>query len=63
MLGRCKLPRRKHFKVDAQSIVVQTLSDLSRRGEIKPEIVREALDRYRLSDVTATTAVEAGGDT
>jgi pyruvate dehydrogenase E1 component len=54
---------RRHFKVDAQSIVVQTLSDLARRGEVKPELVREALDRYRLEDVNATTAVEAGGET
>jgi pyruvate dehydrogenase E1 component len=54
---------RRHFKVDAQSIVVQTLSDLARRGEVKRETVREALDRYRLADVTATTATEAGGDT
>ncbi len=54
---------RRHFKVDAESIVVQTLSDLARRGEVKRETVREALDRYRLADVTATTATEAGGDT
>ncbi|MGQ0842547.1 MAG: pyruvate dehydrogenase (acetyl-transferring), homodimeric type [Sporichthyaceae bacterium] len=54
---------RRHFKVDAESIIVQTLSDLARRGEIKPEVVREALDRYRLEDVNATTAEEAGGET
>jgi pyruvate dehydrogenase E1 component len=54
---------RRHFKVDAQSIVVRTLADLARRGEVKPEVVREALDRYQLVDVTATTATESGGDT
>jgi pyruvate dehydrogenase E1 component len=54
---------RRHFKVDAQSIVVQTLTDLARRGEVKPETVREALERYQLADVTATTAEEAGGET
>jgi pyruvate dehydrogenase E1 component len=54
---------RRHFKVDAESIVVQTLSELARRGEVKRETIREALDRYNLTDVTATTATEAGGDT
>ncbi len=54
---------RRHFKVDAQSIIVQTLSDLARRGEVKPEAVRDALDRYKLHDVNATTAAEAGGET
>jgi pyruvate dehydrogenase E1 component len=54
---------RRHFKVDAQSIVVQTLADLARRGEVKREVVRDALERYNLADVTATTAEEAGGET
>jgi pyruvate dehydrogenase E1 component len=53
---------RRHFGVDAQSIVVRTLAELANRGEIEPETVRKALDAYRLTDVTATTAQEAGGE-
>jgi pyruvate dehydrogenase E1 component len=54
---------RRFFKVDAQSIVVSVLTELAGRHEVKPEKLREALERYRLDDVTATTAVEAGGET
>jgi pyruvate dehydrogenase E1 component len=54
---------RRHFGVDAQSIVVRTLAELANRGEMEPEAVRKALDAYRLTDVTATTAQEAGGET
>ncbi len=53
---------RRHFRVDAQSIVVAALSELAERGEVKTATVREALERYALADVTATTATEAGGD-
>jgi pyruvate dehydrogenase E1 component len=52
---------RRHFKVDAASIVVKVLGELVRRGEIKPEVTREAIDRYQLGDVTAAPAVEAAG--
>ncbi|MGQ0630808.1 MAG: pyruvate dehydrogenase (acetyl-transferring), homodimeric type [Sporichthyaceae bacterium] len=54
---------RRHFGVDAQSIVVRTLTELARRGEVKTSTVRAALDKYRLTDVTATTAAESGGET
>jgi pyruvate dehydrogenase E1 component len=54
---------RRHFRVDAQSIVVRTLMELAERGEIERETVRKALDAYQLADVTATTAEEAGGET
>jgi pyruvate dehydrogenase E1 component len=39
---------RRHFGVDPQSVVVQALSALSRRSEVKPETVREAVERYGL---------------
>ncbi|MFD7921812.1 pyruvate dehydrogenase (acetyl-transferring), homodimeric type [Streptomyces sp. NPDC059740] len=39
---------RRHFGVDPQSIVVQVLAALSRRGEIKAETVGEAARRYGL---------------
>ncbi|MEU7580963.1 pyruvate dehydrogenase (acetyl-transferring), homodimeric type [Streptomyces sp. NPDC041068] len=39
---------RRHFGVDAPSITVAALAALARRGEIKPETVREAAARYGL---------------
>jgi pyruvate dehydrogenase E1 component len=37
---------RRHFGVDPQSIVVETLALLARRGEVKNETVQEARKRY-----------------
>ncbi len=54
---------RRHFKVDAQSIVIAVLTQLAQRGEVSWDIVRKAHEQYRLDDVTATTAAEAGGET
>ncbi len=54
---------RRHFKVDAQSIVIGVLTLLARRGEIPWDVVRKAHSEYRLDDVNATTAEEAGGET
>jgi pyruvate dehydrogenase E1 component len=54
---------RRHFKVDAQSIVIGVLTLLARRGEVPWDVVTKAHAEYRLDDVTATTAVEAGGET
>ncbi|MFC5144926.1 pyruvate dehydrogenase (acetyl-transferring), homodimeric type [Streptomyces aureoversilis] len=39
---------RRHFGVDAESVTVAALAALARRGEIKPEAVREAARRYGL---------------
>ncbi|KAA6222322.1 pyruvate dehydrogenase (acetyl-transferring), homodimeric type [Streptomyces albofaciens JCM 4342] len=39
---------RRHFGVDAQSVVVQALAALSRRGDVKAETVKEAKERYGL---------------
>jgi pyruvate dehydrogenase E1 component len=54
---------RRHFKVDAQSIVIAALTLLARRGKVAWDIVHKAHETYRLHDVTATTAHEAGGET
>jgi pyruvate dehydrogenase E1 component len=40
---------RRSFQVDAESIVVATLRELARRGEVKAETPQEALDRYGMS--------------
>jgi pyruvate dehydrogenase E1 component len=44
---------RRHFLVDAESIVVATLTALARRGEFDQSKVVEAARRYRIDDVTA----------
>jgi pyruvate dehydrogenase E1 component len=54
---------RRHFLVDAQSITVQTLAMLVKRGEIPAERVQEAIDRYDLTNPKAASAgnTEGGG--
>ncbi|HEY2667648.1 MAG TPA: pyruvate dehydrogenase (acetyl-transferring), homodimeric type [Actinomycetota bacterium] len=37
---------RRHFEVDAEHIVVATLSALAASGDVKPEVVAEAIKRY-----------------
>jgi pyruvate dehydrogenase E1 component len=37
---------RRHFEIDAGHIVVATLSALAASGDVKPEAVAEAIDRY-----------------
>ena len=44
---------RRHFKVDAESIVVATLSQLANQGKISPKIVMKAIAKYELNNVTA----------
>ncbi|WP_406338815.1 pyruvate dehydrogenase (acetyl-transferring), homodimeric type [Streptomyces sp. NBC_00649] len=39
---------RRHFGIDAQSIVVAALAQLARRGEVKASAVKEARERYGL---------------
>jgi pyruvate dehydrogenase E1 component len=54
---------RRHFHVDAESVTVAVLSELARSGEVKPEVLQQAVDGYRLADVTAAGAGSTGGDT
>ncbi|MDX6326984.1 MAG: pyruvate dehydrogenase component [Nocardioidaceae bacterium] len=54
---------RRFFHVDAESVVVQALASLARRGEVKPEVVAEAFAKYRIDDPTAVSGVaQEGGD-
>jgi pyruvate dehydrogenase E1 component len=39
---------RRFFHVDAQSITVAVLSQLARQGEVKPEVLSQAIGKYRL---------------
>ena len=53
---------RRFFHIDAQSVVVAVLAQLARRGEVKPEAPREAIERYQLNDVRAAGVGTVGGD-
>ena len=52
---------RRHFKVDAESIVVATLAQLAKNGDIKAKVVKEAIDKYQIEDVTAADAGNTEG--
>jgi pyruvate dehydrogenase E1 component len=53
---------RRYFKIDGPSIVVRTLEALARQGRLDPGLAQQAIDRYRLHDVTAGTTGSAGGE-
>lgn len=40
---------RRHFEVDAESIVVATLAQLARRKLIKPEVVQQAIQQFGIN--------------
>jgi pyruvate dehydrogenase E1 component len=52
---------RRHFLVDAESITVQTLAMLAKRGEYDHGRIKEAIDRYRLDDPSAADAGNTEG--
>jgi pyruvate dehydrogenase E1 component len=56
---------RRHFRVDAESIVCEVLRSLERRGEVPAGTAGKALQRYRIDDVRAvvTDATEGAGAT
>jgi len=47
---------RRFFHVDAESIALAVLSQLVRQGELKPEVLEEAIAKYRL-DVSVSEAL------
>jgi pyruvate dehydrogenase E1 component len=51
---------RRFFHVDAESITLAVLSQLARRGEIKPELLAEAITKYRL-DLGVSEALGTAG--
>jgi pyruvate dehydrogenase E1 component len=53
---------RRHFKIDGPSTVVRVLQQLARSGAVAPEAPAQAIERYRLYDVTAGTSGNTGGD-
>ncbi len=40
---------RRFFHVDAESITLAVLGQLARRGEVKPEVLGQAIEKYRLN--------------
>jgi pyruvate dehydrogenase E1 component len=53
---------RRHFLVDAESIVIQSLISLLKNSEIKNKIVKEAIKKYKLSDPSAADPGSSAGD-
>ncbi|MCL2454298.1 MAG: pyruvate dehydrogenase (acetyl-transferring), homodimeric type [Micrococcales bacterium] len=53
---------RRHFKIDGPSVVVKVLQSLARTGAVDGSAPRQAIDRYRLEDVTAGRSGNTGGE-
>jgi pyruvate dehydrogenase E1 component len=53
---------RRHFHVDAESIVVATLSQLARSGDVPASAAADAATKYAIEDVNAAPVGETGGD-
>ncbi len=53
---------RRFFKIDGPSIAVRVLEQLVARGEMSADAPQQAIERYRLHDVTAGTSGTAGGE-
>jgi pyruvate dehydrogenase E1 component len=53
---------RRYFKIDGPSVVVKTLQSLAKRGLVDRSLPAQAIEKYRLLDVTAGTTGSAGGE-
>ncbi|WP_334169396.1 transketolase-like TK C-terminal-containing protein, partial [Timonella senegalensis] len=53
---------RRYFKIDGPSVVVRTLQELARRGEVSPDLQAQAIAKYDLHNVNAGTSGAVGGD-
>jgi pyruvate dehydrogenase E1 component len=53
---------RRHFKIDGPSIAVRVLEQLVEKGKIDAAVPQQAIDQFRLHDVSAGTSGSAGGD-
>ncbi|MGK5531287.1 pyruvate dehydrogenase (acetyl-transferring), homodimeric type [Streptomyces sp. URMC 129] len=53
---------RRFFHIDAQSVVLAVLTELAREGKVDRSVLKQAVDRYQLLDVTAADPGPAGGD-
>jgi pyruvate dehydrogenase E1 component len=53
---------RRHFHVDAESIVVATLRELALSGDMPASVPAQAAKKYAVDDVRAAPVGETGGD-
>ncbi|NNG40569.1 pyruvate dehydrogenase (acetyl-transferring), homodimeric type [Flexivirga sp. ID2601S] len=53
---------RRYFHIDGPSLAVRTLQTLAKRGEIDPQVPRDAAAKYELLNVQAGTSGNTGGD-
>lgn len=53
---------RRFFKIDGPSIAVRALEQLVAQGKLNASIPQQAIDKFRLHDVSAGTSGTAGGD-
>jgi pyruvate dehydrogenase E1 component len=53
---------RRHFHVDAESVVVATLRALARRGQVPGGVPADAARKYAIGDVTAAPPSNSGGE-
>lgn len=53
---------RRYFKIDGPSLVVRTLEALAKQGSLDRALAAQAIDKYRLHDVTAGTTGSVGGE-
>jgi pyruvate dehydrogenase E1 component len=53
---------RRHFHIDPESITVAVLESLARRGEIKAEVVTQAIERYQLLNEQAASDTSVEGN-
>ncbi|UVY82863.1 pyruvate dehydrogenase (acetyl-transferring), homodimeric type [Brachybacterium sp. NBEC-018] len=53
---------RRFLKIDAHSMVVKALQLLAREGKVDPSLVRQAIDKYDLTDVNAGQSGSFGGE-
>jgi len=49
---------RRHFHVDAETVVVRTLASLADWGHLDRSVVRQAVEKYQVRDVQAAPAEE-----
>ena len=53
---------RRFFKIDGPSMVVRTLQALAEEGAVDASLAAQAIEKYRLHDVSAGTSGNAGGE-
>ena len=51
----------RHFKVDAESIVIAALSQLAKHGSVRKRTINNAIRKYQIHDVTAAEAGNTEG--